>query len=166
MATKKEAPTSCSWLHVTNDDTRRSLGSESTPFERKAPTYGVTFSYFAEYHPKITLRRHQRLRHRKDFEALRNSFVSRAHPLIILRASPNMLEYSRIGFVVSRRVTPKAVVRNRIRRRLREAIRQVPVKPGWDLLLIARAMIIETDFETISRVVFEIARRANLVWSD
>ena len=79
------------------------------------------------------------LRSTKDFAALQNSSRSRAHPLLILRWRANGLDRARVGLSTGRRLG-NAVVRNRVRRRLREALRASDSWPrgGWDLLVVAR----------------------------
>jgi ribonuclease P protein component len=57
----------------------------------------------------------------------------------------------------------KAVVRNRVRRSLREIVRRAPVRKGWDQLLIARRSIAEADFQTIRQVVLGLERRLDLL---
>jgi ribonuclease P protein component len=49
------------------------------------------------------------------------------------------------------RVLGSAVVRNRIRRRIREVLRALEpnIQPGWDVLLIARPALIAADHETL-----------------
>lgn len=61
------------------------------------------------------------------------------HRLLVLYAVPNDLGRTRVGITVSGRVG-KAVVRNRVRRRLRHALhdRLEQLIPGLDVLLIAR----------------------------
>jgi ribonuclease P protein component len=61
------------------------------------------------------------------------------HPLLVLYVAPNDLDRPRVGITVSSRVG-KAVVRNRLRRRLREALRARldRLSPGLDILVIAR----------------------------
>ena len=81
----------------------------------------------------------------------------------MLRAVPNALPYARFGFVVGKRVTTKAVDRNRVRRRLREIVRRLSVREGWDQLLIARKPIVDADFDTIRSVVVELERRLGLL---
>src|SRR5919202_3894793 len=80
-----------------------------------------------------------RLRARADFERARRRGRSWGSPLLGLTAVRNDLELTRCGFVVSRRVG-KAVVRNRVRRRLREIIRRrLPqIEAGWDVVFSAR----------------------------
>ena len=81
----------------------------------------------------------------------------------MLRAVPNALDYTRFGFVVSKRVSMNAVDRNRVRRRLREIVRRAPVREGWDQLLIARKPILDADFQTIRGVVLNLEHRLNLL---
>jgi ribonuclease P protein component len=80
---------------------------------------------------------------------------------IVIRALPNETAASRFGFVVSRRVG-KAVVRNRIKRRLREIIRQTPVRQGWDVILVARIPAAEAAFRDLNQSVRKLLVRAGL----
>ena len=52
---------------------------------------------------------------------------------------------------LDRRRLGGAVVRNRVRRRLREALRVMApsFQPGWDVLIIARPAIVEADHDTL-----------------
>jgi ribonuclease P protein component len=68
------------------------------------------------------VKREQRLRSPADFRRVRE--VARrgwSHPLLVLYVAANELGCTRVGITVSGRVG-KAVVRNRVRRRLREAL--------------------------------------------
>ena len=96
---------------------------------------------------------------------MRSAGRSWAHPLLVLYARPNGLDQTRVGFAVSKRIG-NAVTRNRVRRRLREALRlRLPaVQPGWDLLFIARSPLATADFAQLSAVVEQVLRRAGL-WS-
>ena len=111
----------------------------------------------------LSIRREQRLRHKKDFQAVHQHNLSQAHPLLVLRIAPNSLEYSRFGFTVGRRVTRKAVVRNRVRRRIREAARHVSVQAGWDLLFIARPGAADASFKALREAVLDVERRAKVL---
>ena len=75
---------------------------------------------------------------------------------------PNEKGVSRFGFSVSRRVG-NAVVRNRTKRRLREAASRVPVREGWDVVLIARKDAPNAGFQQLSRSVTALIKRAGLL---
>lgn len=90
------------------------------------------------------MKREHRLRTPAEFRRVREE--SRRvwpHPLLVLYLAPNDLDHPRIGITVSSRVG-KAVVRNRVRRRLREALRArmdllgAGQGAGKDVLVIAR----------------------------
>ena len=74
-----------------------------------------------------------------DFAALQRDGTSRAHPLLIVRSVRNGVECTRYAFSTGRRLGG-AVVRNRVRRRLREIVRFLAprVETGWDVLIVAR----------------------------
>ena len=54
----------------------------------------------------------------------------------------------RVAFVAGRMVG-SAVRRNRAKRRLREAVRQVPLRNGCDYVVIASAIVVDVPFETL-----------------
>jgi ribonuclease P protein component len=86
------------------------------------------------------VKREQRLRTPAEFRRVREqSHRVWPHPLLVLYLAPNDLDHTRIGITVSSRVG-KAVVRNRVRRRLREALRARLdlLGAGKDVLVIAR----------------------------
>jgi len=81
---------------------------------------------------------------------------------IVLKALANGSGSSRFGFVVSRRLG-KAVVRNRIKRRLREIARHTLVKSGWDIILIARAPAATADYASLEKSVRKLLVQAGLI---
>ena len=107
------------------------------------------------------MKREQRLTQRGQFSKVYSEGKSWANELLVMKALPNGLEQSRFGFSVSRRVG-KAVVRNRVRRVLRECVRLTPYKPGWDVVFIARSPASEADYHQLERAVEKLTRRANL----
>ena len=80
---------------------------------------------------------------------------------IVIRALPNAQSSSRLGFVVSRRVG-KAVVRNRIKRLLREIVRHTPVKQGWDIVFIARVPAAGVGYKDLEKTVRALLFQAGL----
>ena len=88
-----------------------------------------------------------------------NSWVS---DLVVVRALANGLSLSRYGFSVSRRVG-KAVVRNRIKRLLREILRQTSLQPGWDIIFIARPRIANVKYTELEKSVQGLLSRGRLL---
>lgn len=110
--------------------------------------------------------RAQRLRSQRDFQALRERGTSRAHPLLVMRAMPNSLPHARFGFIVSKRAAPLSVTRNRVRRRLREAVRALPFRDGWDVLLIARQSTADASFDALQKATASLAGRFHLLTAE
>lgn len=82
--------------------------------------------------------------------------------LTVMRALPNGLEMTRYGFSVSKRVG-KAVIRNRVKRVLREILRQTPLQPGWDIVFIARSAASRASYADFERTVRGLLSRAGLI---
>lgn len=81
-----------------------------------------------------------------DFAALRRHGKRIALKHLQCEYRPNGTPTARLGMAVSRRVSKLAVVRNRIRRRIRESFRLHRAGlPACDLLVIARPSLAELD---------------------
>jgi len=104
----------------------------------------------------------QNLTRSADFEAVYRGGRAWRHPLLVLRTLPNGLDRSRSGFPVSRRVG-KAVLRNLVKRRLREIVRHAPLRSGWDLVVIARPPAAEADYRALEEALSGLFRRAGLL---
>ncbi len=89
--------------------------------------------------PKLNFRRHQRLSKALEFASVFDAKVRKAGGPLIVFAAPNQLDHSRLGLSVGRRIG-NAVVRNRVKRRLREAFRldQARLPPGYDYVVTVR----------------------------
>ena len=85
--------------------------------------------------------------------------------MLVLRIAPNALPHNRFGFVTSKRLG-KAVVRNRVRRRLREAIRVMPLATGWDAVVSTKTAASSADFHELKRAVVELLARAGILNAD
>jgi len=83
------------------------------------------------------VKKDQRLRKNVQFSAVYERGRTWFNNLIVIKVLPNGLSCSRYGFVTSKQLG-NAVTRNRVRRLLREVVKLTLVKPGWDVVIIAR----------------------------
>ena len=107
------------------------------------------------------MQRRFRLTGDKQFSRIRGEGESAANRFLVIRFLSNGLDRSRIGFLVSRRIG-NAVVRNKVKRRLREAVRLAPVKPGWDAVFIARKGAERAEYHELKRATDNLLRRTHL----
>ena len=104
----------------------------------------------------------EHLRQPSQFALVHSRGRSWAGKLVVMRALPNGLGLSRYGFVVSKRIG-KAVVRNRVKRLLREILRQTQLKPGWDIVFIARLGAASASFADLKNLVLNLLSQAQLL---
>ena len=106
-----------------------------------------------------------RLTGTKRFSQIHREAKSTANRLLVVRCLPNGLDHPRFAFMVSKRVG-NAVVRNKIKRRLREVLRVSRARPGWDLVFIARRGIERADYHQLKRSTQNLLRRTQLELQD
>lgn len=111
-----------------------------------------------------------RLRPHGEFERVRQTGRSWPHRLLVLIVQPrptappaSPLDPPRVAVVAGKRLGG-AVVRNQIKRRLRAAVQQVyeHIPNGIDLIVMARAPILETEFDRIVTALTEVLHLAGL----
>ncbi len=116
------------------------------------------------------MQRHLRLRRRVDFEQLRAEGQVVRHPLFVFSYRANDKQHNCYGVIVSRRLG-KAVQRNKIRRRLREALRHYEpmivqdTTQGYDMALIARLPVAQASYGQIHTALGRLLRRTTLLAS-
>ncbi len=105
------------------------------------------------------------LKKKKDFEQVIKKGKKIEKAFLVLKFFENSLEeVTRVGFVVSQKISKKASLRNQIKRRLREIIKNnlINLKPGYDLIFFTKRSIKEKDFLEMEKVVKQILEQAGL----
>ncbi|MFZ3172600.1 MAG: ribonuclease P protein component [Carboxydocellales bacterium] len=106
------------------------------------------------------------LKKNREFKKVFNGRKSVADRFLVIyilkrKADNNCL---RFGFSVSKKIGI-AVVRNSVRRKLKEICRlnQDKLEPGVDIIIIARAPVLKLKFEGLQCSFLALARRAKLI---
>jgi ribonuclease P protein component len=88
-----------------------------------------------------------RIKKRSDFINLHLKGNKAATSLLAISWLPNSLNHSRLGLVVSTKISKRAVIRNKIKRRLREFFRaeHQNLTGNFDLVFVARTKIKEAE---------------------
>ena len=87
-----------------------------------------------------------------------------ANGYLVLYARKNRTDTNRVGITVSKKLG-HAVVRNRVRRRLRECYRlnEEMFQPGWDIVVVARTRAIYADFNQLVEAYMTAAQKAGVL---
>ena len=116
---------------------------------------------------KHGVKRATTIRRKADFNRLYSSGKRYHTPLltaVILRRGDDE-PACRVAYVVGRKVARQAVIRNRVRRRLREAYRSLggPLEGGADLALIAHPAAAAADYWGLRAALGKALERAGLL---
>ena len=110
------------------------------------------------------MQRRHRLKKSAEFQRVRAQKQSWAHPLMVLYVAPNDLDITRVGISTTKRLG-KAVVRNRVKRLIREAARSFlpTVAAGRDLVFAARGTAAEASYQQVRLAMENLLSRARLI---
>jgi ribonuclease P protein component len=121
----------------------------------------------------VGLPKANRLKHYRNFRRIyeRGKVYKSSH--LVLRVLANESEFApsspletHFGITISRKVSKKAVVRNRIKRQIRQAIRSLlpQILPGWQVIIIVRRYAIECNYEHFLRELEQLLIQAEIIY--
>ena len=110
------------------------------------------------------MKQHYSLKKNSDFHRLYAKGKSAATPYLVLYCRKNRLGHNRAGYTVSVKLG-HAVVRNRVRRRLREIVRlnAAAVKPGFDLVIVARSRAVDAEYRRLEQSYLKLCGKLGLL---
>jgi len=110
------------------------------------------------------LKKSFRLKKAKDFQKIFKEGKLIKDDFLLLRFVANNRKESRIGIMVSQKVSKKAVLRNKIKRRIRAIIfnNLLKIKKGFDILIIVLPGFEEKNFAQINELIKRVLLKAGL----
>ena len=101
------------------------------------------------------------------FRRLYQKGKSAANKYLVIYCRRNGSEENRIGYTISAKLG-HAVVRNRVRRRLREIYRlnEHKFRPGFDLVVVARSRAVHAPYGKLESAYLHLAKKLNLLHTD
>ena len=113
------------------------------------------------------LKQKYRLKKRKEFNYIFRKSKTFSTKLFVLNYVPTKLENFKVGFSVSKKIG-KAVVRNKVKRRMSEAFRsmQNKVSNDYNYIFVARRGIENASYEEIKSSIRYSLEKCNLLKKD
>lgn len=107
------------------------------------------------------------LNQNRDFKKVYRAGKSAVHPLLVAYAVKNRVGKIRVGITATKKIG-KACKRNRARRIIREAYRQLEpnLVPGWDIVFVARGRTTQVKMQDVLRVMDKQLQKLNLLKQD
>lgn len=99
-----------------------------------------------------------------EFRRIYAKGKSGVSPCLVAYCRPNRRENNRLGVTVSAKIG-HAVVRNRVRRRLREIFRlsQPEMKQGYDVILVARSRAVKATYRELTKDYLRVCEKLALL---
>ncbi|ADY73271.1 Ribonuclease P protein component [Desulfurobacterium thermolithotrophum DSM 11699] len=112
----------------------------------------------------FTFKKHERLRKQSDFKRVFDSGKSLGGVTVAFYFVSNNVDYPRAGFIASKKISKRAVDRNRAKRLMREVFRlnKHKLKPV-DIIFIARKGILGKKYHDVESDFLKLAKKADIL---
>ena len=113
---------------------------------------------------RFTLKKRERLRRAREFKRVFDHGKSLGGSTVAFYFCGNDLGFPRAGFIASKKVSKRAVDRNRAKRLMREVFRlnKHKLKP-FDIVFIARKGILGKKYSEVERDFLKLAQKAGIL---
>jgi len=111
------------------------------------------------------LKKINRLKKKKDFEKVLKKGKGFKQDFLLCKIIKNNLKISRFGFIVSQKISKKATVRNKLKRKLSELVRVKleKIKNGIDIIFIVFPGLENKDFWEIEGIIKKIFEKIKIL---
>ena len=106
-----------------------------------------------------------RLKKGKDFDKIFKKGRGFKENFILLKIIKNNLGLKRFGFIISQKVSKKATIRNKLKRKLRKLIEVEfnKIKEGIDGIFIALPGLENKDYQELKEIIDKILKKAKVL---
>ena len=113
-----------------------------------------------------------RLKHWRDFRVVYQQAIRRHSEHLVLRAlstrtvgEQSQINPSRIGISIGKKVSKKAVIRNRIKRQIHGAILQLlpRILDGWQIVIVVKPTAVECKYDHFLRELEELLKKTKII---
>lgn len=133
-----------------------SLNQEGLKGAGKPRSANSVASKYATVRPRLVM-----LNRRTRFDQIYRNGKPVRGDLLVLRILPNAMNLNRFGLSISREVG-KATRRNKLRRQLKEIIRNEPFQDGWDVVIYVRTRASTAGFSELKNSLLNLANKAGI----
>ena len=109
------------------------------------------------------MKRTMTVKENHEFRRIYAKGRSGVSPYLVVYARPNRYGHNRLGVTVSKKLG-HAVVRNRVRRRIREIFRlnQDKLAQGYDVIVVARTRAVGAEYRELERAFLHVCGKIDL----
>jgi ribonuclease P protein component len=159
MATQENTSQEGAWLSEKDANSRRPGCLKGKTFEG---TQEINSSITSSSLSGRSMLKKGHLTQPTQFDLVYKEGSTQTDRYLVLKIRRNQLEFTRFGVSVSKRIG-NAVVRNRVKRVLREILRLNDLKPGWDIVVIARNAASGGVYNQLNKSAVNLLSRAGIV---